>query len=134
MKIGTKLYSIFLQKCPRCHEGSLWKKSFFNSFFDLFKGEYNMHRHCNSCGQSFDLEPGFWWGAMYVSYALSSAQLLFTALICKLVFYLTLNQTMAVVLLVAFIFFAINGRLSRSIWINFFVSYDKNYKNENNNK
>jgi hypothetical protein len=33
----------------------------------------NMHERCSRCRQSFDPEPGFYQGAMYVSYAFTLA-------------------------------------------------------------
>lgn len=32
-----------------------------------------MHDYCPVCGQHYEPEPGFFWGAMYVSYAFSVA-------------------------------------------------------------
>ena len=35
-----------------------------------------MHRHCPKCGLRFEVEPGFFFGAMYISYAFSMAAML----------------------------------------------------------
>lgn len=35
-----------------------------------------MHTHCPVCNLQFEIEPGFFWGAMYVSYAITCAILL----------------------------------------------------------
>ena len=43
--------------------GNPYKKLTLNHIFD-------MHEQCPVCGQKFDLEPGFWYGTGYVSYAL----------------------------------------------------------------
>ncbi|MBU6274968.1 MAG: DUF983 domain-containing protein, partial [Bacteroidetes bacterium] len=32
-----------------------------------------MHDDCPHCGFHFEIEPGFFWGAMYISYAFSVA-------------------------------------------------------------
>lgn len=32
-----------------------------------------MHENCPHCGFHFEIEPGFFWGAMYISYAFSVA-------------------------------------------------------------
>ena len=45
-----------------------------------------MPERCSVCQQKFDIEPGFYWGAMYVAYMLSSGVLLATAGISILVF------------------------------------------------
>ena len=115
---GSKLYSIVQMKCPRCHEGNL-----FNS--PLYKGKlYDMPDRCPVCRQSFMLEPGFYWGAMYVAYAFSSGALIIVALLSLLVFHLTLTVTIIAMLITAVIGFIFNARLSRSTWINIFVRYD----------
>jgi hypothetical protein len=35
-----------------------------------------METHCPVCDLQFEIEPGFFWGAMYVSYALTVAMML----------------------------------------------------------
>lgn len=35
-----------------------------------------MDTHCAVCGLKFEIEPGFFWGAMYVSYALTVGMML----------------------------------------------------------
>jgi uncharacterized protein (DUF983 family) len=30
---------------------------------------YDLHEDCPECGLHFEIEPGFFWGAMYISYA-----------------------------------------------------------------
>lgn len=124
---GSKLYSILFEKCPRCHEGDLYEANFWQSAKDLLKGNYRMYKDCNHCDLHYEMEPGFWWGAMYIAYSLSSGALLITAGICKLGFGLTVNETMVVVLIVAAIGFLYNARVSRNIWINIYVHFDKKY-------
>jgi uncharacterized protein (DUF983 family) len=55
----TQLLSIARQRCPRCHEGR------------VFRSLLDMHEVCGTCGYLFEREPGFFVGAMYVSYALA---------------------------------------------------------------
>jgi uncharacterized protein (DUF983 family) len=125
MTKGTKLYSIFFMKCPRCHEGPLWKRSILSGAGDLVtQGDYSMYDNCPTCGQKYILETGFYWGAMYVAYALSSGALLFVGLMSNFYFRVAWWQT-GIAMAIATIFgFLYNARLSRSIWINFFVKYD----------
>ena len=59
--------SSFVQgRCPQCREGKIFKSSVFN----LLKFR-KAHEHCPHCGVKFESEPGFFWGAMYFSYALN---------------------------------------------------------------
>ena len=64
IKKGTKLYSIVKCKCPRCMEGDL----FVNKNMYSMKGMFDMPERCPVCGQDFQIEPGFYLGAMWVSY------------------------------------------------------------------
>ena len=118
---GTKLYSILNLKCPRCNEGDLFLTKNPYSFSDMDK----MPDKCHVCEQKYWLEPGFYYGAMYISYALTIALSVsvFVAMIVlwhfDIMWYLGLNAT-AIILLFPPIF-----RVSRSIWISIFVKTDK---------
>ena len=118
------LYAIVFCKCPRCHEGDLYSKGFLHGALDIFKGEYNMNERCPRCGQVYEIEIGFWWGAMYVAYALSSGALLIVGLLSMLVFKLNEWQILAVILGTAMIGFTYNARIARSIWANVFIDFD----------
>ena len=37
-----------------------------------------MHETCSICNLRFEIEPGFFWGAMYVSYAITTGLMLVT--------------------------------------------------------
>ena len=68
---GSKLYSIFKMRCPRCQEGEF----FISHAYDL-KNAGTIHEHCSECNLKYSREPGFFYGAMYVAYALGVALLL----------------------------------------------------------
>jgi uncharacterized protein (DUF983 family) len=54
--------------CPRCRTG----KMFTGSLLGL-KGQ-KMLKYCPHCGLKFEMEPGFFYVSMFVSYALNVAQ------------------------------------------------------------
>ncbi len=120
---GKKMYSIVRMKCPRCHEVDMFRSPIFPKF-RLF----DMHEKCPRCGQSFILETGFYWGAMYISYAYSSGALLIVAGVCFLVLHLGLIPSLIAMSITAVLGFAPNARLARTTWINFFVHYDENWQ------
>jgi len=62
------LQAILEARCPQCRIGKMFKHplSQVSKFSD-------MHTHCPSCQLRFEVEPGFFIGAMYVSYAMSLA-------------------------------------------------------------
>ncbi|OON69663.1 DUF983 domain-containing protein [Hymenobacter sp. CRA2] len=55
-------------RCPHCHEGPLFTHSAWNitKFSD-------MPGQCPVCGQTYEPEPGFYYGAMYISFAFAVA-------------------------------------------------------------
>ena len=55
-------------KCPQCRDGNVFTHSVTN-----LKQFREMNEKCPSCGVKFESEPGFFWGAMYFSYAYSVA-------------------------------------------------------------
>lgn len=124
---GTKLYSIFTFTCPRCHEGHLFVSS---RAYSTKMGA--MHKTCSHCGERFEPEPGFYFGAAYVSYALTVA--LWVAYYVALVTFEWLGlfswsfeeDALAFILggvLLLLALLPLIYRFSRSIWINFFVKY-----------
>lgn len=83
-----------------------------------------MPEACPHCGQDFVIEPGFYWGAMYISYLIIAFTMGPVAFFCA--FYLDWEIMKVMLLLVAMIvtLFIFYMRLSRSIWIHIVVKYD----------
>src|SRR5215212_5550043 len=66
------LWSILTMRCPRCRKGPMFKET--NPYKKLtLKHIFDMPENCPLCDQKYDLEPGFWYGTGYVSYALAVA-------------------------------------------------------------
>ncbi len=124
MKKGTKLYSILKHKCPRCHEGDLFLK----------RGEKNYNivgytpDKCKVCGQSFVLEPGFYYGAMYLSYMLSVAVALPQFVLYYVGFDISFRMSLLLIVLAQIILTPFLYRTSRALWINIFVSYNPDFE------
>ena len=59
------LINAFKLRCPRCRQGKLYKNP--NPFH--LKEMVEMNKECPVCKQDFVIEPGFYFGATYVSYA-----------------------------------------------------------------
>ena len=60
----STLLALLALRCPRCHEGRL----FSHPAISLTKFS-EMPTQCPVCGQAYEPEPGFYIGAMYVSYS-----------------------------------------------------------------
>src|SRR6478752_6408428 len=63
----NKTLSIVEGKCPRCQSGKMFTHNAVSKKFT------EMAPDCPVCGLHFEIEPGFFWGAMYVSYAFTVA-------------------------------------------------------------
>lgn len=129
LKKGSKLYSILTGTCPKCHEESMYaSQNMYNPSETL-----HMNEHCSSCGTKYKIEPSFFYGAMYVSYAVGTAFAVAAFIISFLFIGTSLKTSFFVIIGTMLVFMPIIMRLSRNIWINFFFKYDskaaKQYKN-----
>ena len=124
-KKGTKLYSIFFNKCPRCHEGDFMKEK---NIFKLHKA-FQMHENCSSCGLKYMMEPSFFYGAMYVNYGLTVGVGIVTFAIATLLFKLSLLESFIPIVVMLILTAPVTIRLSRIVWINIFVKYNPDSKN-----
>jgi len=68
--IPSELKSAIDGKCPRCRTGNMFAGPLFS-----FKSKRMLDR-CPACDLKFEKEPGYFYVAMYVSYALSVAELI----------------------------------------------------------
>ncbi len=89
-----------------------------------FTRPLKMNRQCPVCGQKFEPEPGFYYGAMFISYLLIG--FLSLGLVGLCVFYFKMNVEYAFLILfgVVALLFLWNLRFSRSIWIHLVIKYD----------
>ena len=67
---------IIHQKCPHCGKGDIFYKR--NGLFELPK----MKEACDVCSYRYYREPGYFLGAMYISYGLAVLQGILTFLLC----------------------------------------------------
>ena len=86
-----------------------------------------MHKRCEVCGQKFEPEIGFYYGAMFISY-LFIALVSFTV-VCFNIFVLGIQVELSfgILLILLAIIYLWNLRFTRSLWIHFLVKYDPNY-------
>jgi uncharacterized protein (DUF983 family) len=117
--------SIFKLRCPRCRQGDLFSKP-----FELSK-PLEMPEKCSICGQKLEPEPGFYFGAMFLSYGISAWVLLLLSLFLVFYFKWSVGTAMLIVLGVAALFYIKLMRFSRSLWIHLMVKYDPFYKSLN---
>ena len=119
---GNKTYSIFNLKCPRCHEGDLFKTPTFS-----FKQPFDMHDKCLHCDLNYMPEPGFYYGAMFISYIFMGWFCIGFVAILHWVLGWSTAASFAMLILVCLVFFVWIFRTARAIWININVKYDPKY-------
>lgn len=65
--MSSTLVNALQLKCPRCGKSYLFKNP--NPYH--IKTMFDMHRFCDNCNLDLENEPGYYFGAMYVSYAIT---------------------------------------------------------------
>jgi len=125
------ILSLLQNKCPRCREGKL----FVGRSSWILKKNLKMHKYCPVCGQPTEIEVGFYYGTGYVSYLLAVGLSILTFAF----WYVTIGMSVDdnrffywlgfnAVLLVLMQPYLM--RLSRTIWLSFFVRYNPRWKEE----
>ncbi len=118
------LKSILALKCSRCRQGDLFVEKNTYAFKDLF----TMHDKCPHCELNYELEVGFFYGAMYVSYGLAIAicvAMFVATFVFSFLFSSEINFTLYLIL--NSLALVISGpylyRFSRTVWLYLFVKY-----------
>ncbi len=129
-KTSNYLVSVLTNKCPRCRQGYLFKSK---NPYDL-KHIVDMNEECPVCKQPTEIEVGFYYGTSYVSYALTVAFCVSMFVAWAVLFKLSFNDDsifwcMGTTILGLILLQPVFMRLSRSIWLSWFVKYDANWKN-----
>ena len=114
--------SITHLKCPRCRKGNLFTKRGLFCYSDILE----MEEKCSNCKLHYELEPGFWLGALWASYPL--------IMIIELPFLIgiLINDKWSPLLFIGLmalsllILLPLLLRLGRSIWIHAQVRYRDN--------
>ena len=123
------LSSMLTLRCPKCRKGPLFQSGQISRPGSLF----SMHSACPHCKQSFEPEPGFYFGAMFVSYGINTA-LFITSWVALLFIYPDYSLGLLLGILVAVVLLSLpfSFRLSRSIWLALFVRFDPRTRNLGN--
>ncbi len=118
---GTSIYSILTGSCPVCQNESMYK----NTSIFAIKDVLGMNERCSHCNTKYSMEPSFFYGAMYVSYGVGIAFGVAAFVISHLFLKLNLLISYFIIVATIVVFLPIILRLSRNIWINLFMSYDR---------
>lgn len=127
------LVSALTNKCPRCREGDLFVSK--NAY--TFKGNLEMNEYCPVCHQPTEIEVGFYYGTGYVSYGLTVALSVATFVAWKVLIGLTFDiddnrifYWLGTNIVVLVVLQPLLMRLSRSLWLSWFVPYEPDWQNK----
>ena len=120
LKKGSKLNSILTGSCPRCQNESMYLDKNPLHFSKLLK----MNEKCSHCGLKYQIEPSFFYGAMYVSYGLNVALGVAAFITSYVIFDSSIKTAFISIIASNVVLFPFVLRWARNIYINMFVSYE----------
>ncbi len=120
--------SVLRNKCPKYRQGNLFLSS---NPYNL-KKITAMPEQCPVCGQATEPEIGFYYGTGYVSYGLSILFCALSFILWVLLIGISLKDNrifwwLGINIALMILIQPVLMRMSRSIWIAFFVKYDPKY-------
>ena len=122
---GSRMYSILHFKCPRCQEGDLYPTATFS-----FRKPFDMYKACPVCGQSYEPEPGFYYGAMFISYIITGWFSLAVVAFFRWGLHWSLLHSFLMLFVIGGLLFVYFYRLSRAIWLTMNVRYEPDWKQQ----
>lgn len=116
MRRNSRIRSILFNKCPRCGIGDFFiTKTAYTKKFD------KMHAYCPHCGQNLVPEPGFYQGALYLSYSFYVAFLVIYFLVFNNFFENYFNYFLITVIPILILLTPVAYRLARRSWLAIFI-------------
>ena len=130
MVIPEIIYSVATNTCLHCHKGNVVKNKNPYSFNNGLK----MKDTCSECGIKYEKDSGFFYGSLYVNYALSPG--MFIVLYLSDALWIHMNTALLLTLVMVLILglYPVTYRLGRLFWLNFFTRYDKKYNKSKENQ
>lgn len=110
------ILSIIRGKCPHCNKGDIFSSKGRSILFRMPE----MGKRCKNCNYKFEVEPGFFFGAMFVSYALACAEMIACFVLTWAILKIPIAYIFLSVVSIALLSSAFNFRLSRTIWMYLF--------------
>ncbi|MGB0198708.1 MAG: DUF983 domain-containing protein [Flavobacteriaceae bacterium] len=83
-----------------------------------------VNNHCNFCGQKLKLEPSFYYGSMYVSYAIGVAIAVAVFVLGMLAGLEGMIHHFVAITAVLIALMPYIGALAKSIWAHLFIHFD----------
>jgi ribosomal protein S27AE len=109
------IVEVYQEKCPNCKQGTVFTQN--KRLFRLPE----MFQKCGVCNYKFEREPGYFIGAMYLSYGLAVLQGLISFFLTYYFFpNLSVEWLICVVILTILLFAKKNFKWSRILYIHIF--------------
>ncbi len=83
-----------------------------------------MHEHCPHCGLRYEIEPAFFYGAMYVSYGYGVALFVATYVIMRMFYTPSVWEVVIALAAIILLGSPLIFRLARITYLNLFVKYN----------
>jgi hypothetical protein len=111
-----KVVQVFRLRCPNCGKANVFYKAKYPGL-----SVPKMRETCEYCGYRFEREPGYFAGAMYLSYGLGIIEGILAFFLARY-FIFGLTYTQLALITIAAVLFCItwNYRLARVMWMNLF--------------
>lgn len=92
---------------------------------------FDMHENCPHCGLRYQIEPSFFYGAMYVSYAYTVAIFVATYLVMSAIYDPSVLDVVIALAIILVLGAPLIFRISRITWLNIFVKYEPEKRGAN---
>ncbi len=109
---------MFTHKCAECHQGDMFPTGAFS-----FNKPFEMNQRCPLCDADMEPEPGFYYGAMFMSYIFSAFISLGLVMLTHWVLDYSLTQSFFILIAIVAVFFVWWFRFSRAFWFNLIVGF-----------
>jgi len=112
--MAPAIKTIIQMRCPCCGKGEMFQQPGLYNIRNMSK----MNATCSNCGLNFNEEPGFYWGAMYVSYGFVVAELIvFVGVLYLLIGFSNLIIFTALLAVLSLAIAPFNFRISRAAYL-----------------
>jgi len=122
MQIKTIIWRSLRLKCCQCGIGK------------MFRSWFKMHDNCSHCNVSFQREPGFFLGSIYINYAFTALTMTGIYIPALILEWAPNNQLIWYAFAYTIIMPILLFRLARSLWLGFDQLFDPQQPQSNGNK
>lgn len=108
----SAIIDIVTEKCPKCSKGKVFRKKGNPLLFIMPR----MNENCPVCNHKFEKEPGYFFGSMFVSYAIAVGEMIIFFFLVHL-FIKSFGTIIILISLLSILLSTFNFRMSRMVWI-----------------